>query len=117
MFFFGGDGPFDFTYQYSDADVFGIDGAFYVDMAMKLDCGHHRVGFATAGFEGGFDCSYQRLDFGAIDVPEVVELGMSLAGNDIKVVQSRRSKAKMRSRAATVGRNEALSTITDMNLQ
>ena len=84
---------------------------------MKLDCGHHRVGIATADVDGGLGCGHQRVDVGAIDDPEVVELCMHLAGNGFKVVQLRRSKTKMRSRAATVGRNEALSTITDMKLQ
>ena len=80
-----------------------------MDMDMKLDSGHHRVGIETADVDGELDCGHHRMDIGAIDDPEVVELGMHLAGNGFKVVQSRKSKAKMRSRAATFGRDEALS--------
>ena len=102
---FGDDGLLNFTYQYSDADAFGRDGAFYVDMAMKLDCGHHRAGIAADDVEGVLDCGHQRADFGAIGDLEVVELGMHFSENGFKVVQSRRSKAKLKSRAAAFGRD------------
>ena len=115
--FFGEDGPLDLTYPYSGADAFGRNGAFYVDMAMKLDCGRHRAGIATDDVSWVLDCGHQRADFGAIDDLEVIELGMHLAENGFNVVQSRRSKAKMRSRAAACGRDETLSTVTDMKLQ
>ena len=57
------------------------------------------------------------MNIGAIDDPMVIDLGMNLTGNGLNLVQSRKSKAKMRSRAATFGRDEASSTVTDMKLQ
>ena len=44
-------------------------------------------------------------------------MGMHLAENGFKVVQSRRTKAQMKARAAVVGRDETFSTVTDTKLQ
>ena len=53
----------------------------------------------------------------AVVIDEVVELGTHLEGYGFKLVQSQKSRAKMRSRATAFGRGEALSTVTDKKLQ